>query len=75
MEYTIEQYKRCLQAAVEVMNSIDELQLATMNLQNGYGWKDFGKCLDKVFDMRKDYGKTNSDCCIEAYEKEQEATK
>lgn len=73
MEYTTEQYQRCLQALRPILNGIDELQEATIQLQNGYGWSEFGKYLDKLFDERKAYQKVLSDCCIEAYEKEQEA--
>ena len=75
MEYTTEQYVRCLQEARKVMDKIDELQLATMRLYDiGFGWKNFGACLDELFEFRKAYGGVLSDCCIEAYNKE-EATK
>lgn len=70
MEYTVEQYKRCLQVAREVVTSINELQNAMTEIQNGYGWSGFGQCLDKVFDARDAYEKVLSSCCIEAYEKE-----
>ena len=70
MEYTVEQYKRCLRVAREVVTIINELQNAMTEIQNGYGWSEFGQCLDKVFDARDAYEKVLSSCCMEAYEKE-----
>lgn len=72
MEYTVEQYKRCLQVARNVIECINEVQEAMTEIQNGYGWREFGESLDKVFDAKDAYEKVLSNCCIEAYEEEGE---
>ena len=71
MEYTTEHYKRCLNAARDVVTAIEELEEACANIKNGRGWTDFGKTLDDVFDARDKYEKTLSDCCIEVHEKKE----
>lgn len=73
MEYTVEQYKRCLQVARAVVDSINELQESMADIQTGYGWSRFGECLDKVVDAKDAYEKALSVCCIEAYESGKEA--
>lgn len=69
LEYTMEEYKTCLQEARKIINKIDELQLATMNLNNGFGWKDFGTSVEELFELRKQYGKVLSDCALAAYDR------
>ena len=70
MKYTVEQYQRCLQVARNVIECINEVQCAMADIQNGYGWREFGESLDKVFDAKYAYEKVLSSCCVEAYEKE-----
>ena len=73
MNYTVEQYQRCLQAARAIVENINELQCTMAEIQNGYGWSEFGECLDKVIDAKDAYEKVLSLCCIEAYESAKEA--
>ena len=72
MEYTVEQYQRCLKVARNVIECINEVQDAMTEIQNGYGWREFGESLDKVFDAKDAYEKVLSHCGVEAYEKETE---
>ena len=68
--YTVDDYKKVCQAAGELSVAIETLKEAQFNLTNGYGWLDFGKCLDAVFEANKHYNKVNNECAIEAYERE-----
>lgn len=70
MTYTIDDYKKVAIAAGELSRAVEELQEAKLNFANSTDFLNFGKCLDAVFEANKHYNKVNTDCAIEAYERE-----
>lgn len=63
MEWTKEQYNKCLKAATKMQMAIDKLQ-ATPNLSEGT-WLIFAKRLYEVYNARDEYVDVIHECFLE----------